>query len=437
MRRARFALLCALGLFALASGADAATLEGQVIVRGGDGTESLADVTVHREFRTPEGEVVQQSTQTDGSGRFRFVDVPAPGQHYIYADYRDITFPGRWVDVKEPAEVVPADVEVFPKRDDASRLQISTARAIIAPDEAGAYFVRQRIYIMNPDAVAVQVAESAAALVEIGLLPEHDPVEAAILTPTSREEAVVLVRDGKVEFRGPVFPDFSVLDVLYSVDAGGDALSTVLRFPRAVEYFRVLVPDANLAVVADGLYPTPRPRPERDPDADIASLPLQRYVGFDIPAGAELALSITPIPKVAPASKVTAAVLALLVGALLVVVGYPFASAPGAAQMPAVAAAGPSVEQAARDGYLAAVADLEHDFEMGKISAADRDRMHDELRREAVGAIAANRAARSRDRKPARARDESRGGADMPGVCGCGHASTPDARFCSACGRKL
>ena len=75
-----------------------------------------------------------------------------------------------------------------------------------------------------------------------------------------------------------------------------------------------------------------------------------------------------------------------------------------------------------RDMLRSALLDLEHDFETGKLSAEDRERLRQDLAREAARAL--ERAA------PPLAKP---GGT----TCACGHAFAPDQHFCAKCGWRV
>jgi hypothetical protein len=113
----------------------------------------------------------------------------------------------------------------------------------------------------------------------------------------------------------------------------------------------------------------------------------------------------------------------------------------------AAAAAEPALQESAAErgteALGAALEDLEHDFETGKLDAAD----HDRLRADLEAALARGRAEIARAAASARAgRTElvpGGDGDDLPAPVAaprCGACSQPvahGARFCSHCGAKL
>ena len=105
-------------------------------------------------------------------------------------------------------------------------------------------------------------------------------------------------------------------------------------------------------------------------------------------------------------------VVSLTVGGLAFFVGRPVISTTQATARPA------EPEPGVRGQLDAALSDLEHDFETGKLSADDRERLRDDLRRDAVRALARERGT-------------------SPDHCTCGHPIQAGDRFCVDCGREL
>jgi hypothetical protein len=80
-------------------------------------------------------------------------------------------------------------------------------------------------------------------------------------------------------------------------------------------------------------------------------------------------------------------------------------------------------ESPAKAALAAALQDLEHDFETGKLSAEDRERLRADLRREALAALARERLVHA---PPA-----------APKTCSCGRVPAAGDRFCAGCGKAL
>jgi hypothetical protein len=166
------------------------------------------------------------------------------------------------------------------------------------------------------------------------------------------------------------------------------------------------------------LYPA---RPARDDEGQT----FQRYVGFDLPAGTRLPLSIQPLPpRGSERPALTAGLAALLGAALIFFEGRPVTRE---AHAPAETG-GADPEELEKQALYSALRDLEHDFDTGKLSEEDRDRLRAELRRDALVALARRRGSGVRAAAP-----------ELPAPhCGeCGRAAGPEDAFCATCGAKL
>ena len=80
-------------------------------------------------------------------------------------------------------------------------------------------------------------------------------------------------------------------------------------------------------------------------------------------------------------------------------------------------------ESPAKAALAAALHDLEHDFETGKLSVEDRERLRADLRREALAALARERLGPPGASEPAPA--------EKP-ACSCGRVPSAGDRFCAA-----
>ena len=194
---------------------------------------------------------------------------------------------------------------------------------------------------------------------------------------------------------------------------GGLDLSTQLRVPDPLQRLEVFVRDFGIRVDAGSLHPA---RPTREGEVIY-----QRYLGFDLAAGTRIPFRVEALPPRAPTARWGETLLAALAAAgLLYFVGGPISRAG-----PHAAASDESAETSEREALIAALSDLEHDFETGKLSSQDRDQLRQDLRREAVRATSRARGAESvaetSEAKP----------------CRCGRAPAPGDRFCAACGSPL
>jgi hypothetical protein len=206
---------------------------------------------------------------------------------------------------------------------------------------------------------------------------------------------------------------------LESAIAPGGYPATEIVVPSDVQNLAVYVQDFGVEVDAGELHPA---RPQRQDD-----LWYQAFIGFDVPAGTRLPLHIRVLPPQSRAPLLWAALLAALgAGALLFFVVGPVVREALARDRSSDESLEP--ESPAKAALAAALHDLEHDFETGKLSAEDRERLREDLRREALGALARERlGAQSLEAPPPALR----------ACASCGRAVAPDDRFCAACGKAL
>jgi hypothetical protein len=409
--RARAALVT-LALVACAARAGAAVIEGRVTHPQRPGASAHLPVEVVG--LDPQEHGIERRTETDANGHYRFDDLPAPAAYLVRAYYGGLPFPGGSAAFPpgEEKKTQTLDFHVFDASSDASRLTLNSLQWVIERS-AGVWHVQESATVSNPDPSVVVIPEGSAAPIQVGLAPGHGKIESFF----GREPQGVAIHGDAAEVRGPIFPGeegFS-LQLEYDLEQPPDVLSTQIRVPTAVDNVGVYVQDFGIDVDAGELHPA-RHVSQND-------LIYQAFLGFDVPAGAELPLRVRALPPAHPLPRPWVALLAALgAGALLYFVAAPIARE--ARARPAAAAAAAAVESPAKAALAAALRDLEHDFETGKLSEEDRERMREDLRREALAALARERLG------PAVA-------AAPPHACACGRVPAAGDRFCAACGTAL
>ena len=293
----------------------------------------------------------------------------------------------------------------------------------IVEREAASYQVAQSIAVRNSRSGVVVVDEASAPLLRMPLAPGHGEVRTAF----GRLPEGVMIRDGIAELRGPFLPGEREIRLSYDLLADGDLQTVIgalqptatngggaweLGAPR-IERLELYLKDFGIVVDGGDLYPA---RPARDGDVTYLS-----FLGFDLEPGTRYPIRITPLPpSQAPPTWVSILLISLLAGGSLYLVGRPAAA--GSAELVEVSEVVDEEKRALRD----ALADLEFDFETGKLSAQDRDRLRGELKREAVRSLARRRRAVTAEDPALRAT-----------ICECGHRPRPGDRFCATCGRSL
>ncbi len=361
---------------------------------------------------------ITRETRSDASGRYVFEDLPAPAAYLVRARYGEVVFPGGSAVFRPGEPEIPQtiDFHVYDTTDDASRLQLKTLQWVIARS-AGVWRVQQNAVVENPDSRVVIVGPDAAPAVRVGLAPGHGEVEGMF----GRLPEGVVIRDGVAEIRGPILPGdegFS-LQLAYDIETPSPSLETTIAIPDAVDQLAIYVQDFGIDVDAGMLHPA---RPTREQDVIY-----QSFLGFELRAGSVLPFRVTslsPTPQIPQAA--TALLAALLAGALLFFVAGPLAFA---GRRDATASAEAIAESPAKLALEAALADLEHDFETGKLSPDDRNRLREDLRREALVALVRERL----PNEPGSALETE----PTPRACTCGRAAGTGDRFCASCGKAL
>ncbi len=409
-RSARLALATAL-LCTPAPAAVAATLEGEVV--HAEKPAAAANVRLSLLGVERSGKTVERSGRSDASGRFRFEGVPAGAAYLLFGEYAGIRFYGGTVVLRDEDEDATRSLElrIHERTDDPSGLVLRSI-ALGIERETGSWRARTRATIGNPTARAIAIDDAAPAPLRLGLLPGAGEPR----TPFGSLPPGARLEDGAVALRGPFLPGDQELSLDYEIAARAGALITALPVPDPVESFELRVRDFGVVVDAGALHPA---RPTKDGDEVW-----MRWLGFALPAGREGPLSLAPLPPRRPLPPAAhALVVAALAGALFLFVVRPLAAERGEPRRePGADAAG---EDPVREALFAALRDLEHDFETGKLSAEDRDGMRTALRDEALRALAV------------RAGHEEAAIPSEPGACECGRRAAPDDRFCAACGKPL
>ncbi len=164
---------------------------------------------------------------------------------------------------------------------------------------------------------------------------------------------------------------------------------------------------------AGSLHPA---RPTRDGDVIYLA-----YLGFELEPGRRFPIRISPLPPASPTPGwANVLLVSLLAGGGLYLVARPIAVADSVRARPDTHLA--DVERAA---LRTALADLDFDYETGKLSTEDRDQLREELRREAVRSLARRRGVHTAvGQAPLRR-------------CTCGHQPQRGDKFCAACGKEL
>jgi hypothetical protein len=315
-------------------------------------------------------------------------------------------------------------------RHDASAVSVAEVR-ILGELDAAAFLGREE-HVLQVTGEGPVVAEGAAPLVAIPL-----PKEATDLrfgAPESTTQLVPLPDGSGVGVLGPLAPGETVLEVRYRLPADGGPFTLARRFAAKVPLLSVYLADTgDLRIESDRLH---RRRAAKTPDRTYLHLE-----AFELAPGEEASFTVTtrPLQRQIPRAA-TIGLVALLTGAAAFLLAAPLRRAQ-ASEEPAPEARESAAERET-EAIGAALEDLEHDFETGKLDAAD----HDQLRADLTAALARGRAEVARAAAEATVQPAdaapSAAGDDLPApaarVCtACSREVGRDARFCAHCGAKL
>jgi hypothetical protein len=219
---------------------------------------------------------------------------------------------------------------------------------------------------------------------------------------------------GALAVRGPLPHGESLLSLRYRLPVRGEPFPFERRFGAPVQLLSVLVADTGILTRSSRLH---KRRPVRTEDR--AYLHLE---GFAIAPDETVELALEHLPRRAATSTFasTGLVFAFALGALF------FLAAPlgkSAAQAPEEERESSATIE--RRAVYEAIEAVDEDYETGKLSQADHQRMRAELRRRAVVLLQSERSTGSAP-------------AARPAACpGCQAEARPGDRFCAQCGSRL
>jgi hypothetical protein len=215
---------------------------------------------------------------------------------------------------------------------------------------------------------------------------------------------------------GPIGPGDHAFAYTFRLPGQPEGVTLDLRFPREVQTLNVLIADNGLALDSRRLH---RRRPFRNRTRNY----LHREA-YNVAMEEVVDLRIEPLRAAGlPAS----ASMALTLAAAAVAAFYLIAPLREVRRREGGDAHAVHALRDEREAIYTAIADLEHDFETGKLEASDYASMRDRFRREAIELMRA-------ERSQAPAAPAVPSGAFCPG---CGQKVDPRWRFCSHCGGGL
>ncbi|MFO0688683.1 MAG: zinc ribbon domain-containing protein [Myxococcota bacterium] len=192
----------------------------------------------------------------------------------------------------------------------------------------------------------------------------------------------LLPRERGFDVVGPIGEGLTSLGFAYRLDAKPEGVSLDLRFPRAVSTLNVLIADTGLALESSRLH---RLRPFRSGTRNY----LHREA-FNVAADETVDLRIEPLRDGGLPREAGMAFAFVAIAGAAAYLAAPLTrrARTGAAPIDASLAR----LAAEREAIYTAIRDLDHDFETGKLEAADHATMRETLRAQAIELLAAERA---------------------------------------------
>lgn len=319
--------------------------------------------------------------------------------------------------VETPGDAVTLALRLPATRVDPTAFQGVETRIFLRADDAALDVSESHTFRVDGESRVTAGNENGLAWIplqgEIGELRFGSSDPGLALSPDSR---------GGIRVSGTAPPGESTIELAYRLPVVGTG-EFVRSFGQRLPLLSVFLGDTGRMVVeSDRLH---RRRPVRTADTTYMHLE-----AFEVEPGEEVRLRIgtreagaTPGGRSALAlvGVLSLVAIALLVGPLL---QTPSVSAPGEAD------GEQSIESRERQSLYAAIEDLDHDFETGKLSVDDHRTLREELRARAVALLRAERAG-----------EESNSGAPpaatQAACSACGAEQRAGDRFCPQCGASL
>lgn len=313
------------------------------------------------------------------------------------------------------------ELDVPAARHDPSALSVAEVRLLGELDAAAYEGREEHVLLVRGDGPLL--AEGETPLVTIPL--PTGATELRFGTPQSATRLVPLPDGSGIGVLGPLAPGETVLEVRYRLPAGSGVFALTRHFDARVPLLSVYIADTgNLRISSDRLH---RRRTARSPDRSYLHLE-----AFELAPGEPASFSIATRPprRDLPRAAVIGAV-ALATGLAAFALAAPLRRAPTGLVLDPL-----EVESAAEretEAIGAALEELEHDFETGKLDAAG----HAELRADLTAALERGLAGLA-----AGVRDAPGPGAlaavTPPHCCpACGKQAFREWRFCAHCGAGL
>lgn len=249
---------------------------------------------------------------------------------------------------------------VLPEIVGAEGLRISTARLWLEVDDAV-------VDVSEQHHLAVPTEISAPVRSEAPLLCLSLPADTEALRFSSASLDLGLSRDpsGALAIHGPLPAGEVVLGLRYRLPVRAEPIEFTRRFPVPVDLLALLVSDTGLLPETDDLH---RRRPVRSEDRNYMHLE-----AYAVAPEQPISLRLRRLERGGPPPRLASAGLVLMVA--LAALGFLAAPLRAAEDAEDAEAVGSTPEATEREALYRTIADLDEDFETGKVSAEDHTRM--------------------------------------------------------------
>ena len=313
-----------------------------------------------------------------------------------------------------PDERLTLSLDLPETRVDPDSLEVAEVRLLLNYDDA-ALEVRET-HLFSVDGGAGVTAAPGESLLQIPLPPDSQDLR---LSSDTTGLTLERLPGGRLRVGGVAPPGESAVRFDYRIPVQGSSVDLVRSFAARVALLGLYLADTGrLIPESDRLH---RRRPVRT--GDLTYIHLE---AFSVAPGEEVALRISTRP-LSRASFSSGGVTAFVLLAGVLCAALLIAPLLGRGLGPEASVAEELPDERERESIYAAIRDLEHDYETGKIAEADYTSMREELRARAV--------ALPRRERDGAAEAEKRSAHPLCPFCGAGVGATD--RFCSRCGGAL
>jgi hypothetical protein len=306
---------------------------------------------------------------------------------------------------------------------DPAAVSLAEVRIIGELDEA-AWSGREE-HVLSVTGSSPVVGTDGAPLFVVPLPPEARDVRFGI-----RESSATLAPsgDGDLAVLGPLAPGETTIDISYQL-AGGDPFVLAREFSAHLPLLSIyLAETGRLGLESDRLH---KRRSVRTSDRSYVHLE-----AFEVEAGERVALEVRPLPRrMRLPGSASLLVMAAVSAVVIFFVVAPLRARDGAESQDAPEAQGARRE---RDSLYAALSDLEHDHETGKVDDVDYASMRADLRGRALELLAEERRAVRATSVAAQTDAPAAPHVVRDRFCrDCGNGVAAGDRFCGQCGKPL